>query len=60
MGFALIGPLDVLGEGGGGGELPYVYHGRRTNEGRDKKLNTTFSGPSITNPCSSICLLEYL
>ena len=37
MCFALIGPLDVLGEGeGGGDELPYVDHGRRTDEGRDK------------------------
>ena len=41
MCFALIGQLDVLGEGEGegegGDELPYVDHGRRTDEGRDKK-----------------------
>ena len=39
MCFALIGQLDVLGEGeGGGDELPYVDHGRRIDEGRDKKV----------------------
>ena len=40
MCFALIGQLDVLGEGEGegGDELPYVDHGRRTDEGRDKNL----------------------
>ena len=38
MCFALIGPLDVLGgDGEGGEELPSVDHGRRTDEGRDKK-----------------------
>ena len=39
MCFALIGPLDVLGEGGEGEEeLPSVDHGRRTDEGRDKNI----------------------
>ena len=49
MCFALIGPLDVLGDDGGyggdgddgddGDELPYVDHGRRTDEGRDKNCS---------------------
>ena len=39
MCFALIGPLDVLGGGEEEDELPYVDHGRRTDEGRDKKID---------------------
>ena len=49
MCFALIAPLDVLGEGGEGEEeLSSVDHGRRTDEGRDKKDTLLYTAePSV-------------
>ena len=36
------------GEGGGGGKLPSVDHGRRTDEGRDKNRISPGLGLVIT------------
>ena len=37
------------GEGEGGGKLPSVDHGRRTDEGRDKKTSTKDLRVQITD-----------
>ena len=37
------------GEGEGGGKLPSVDHGRRTDEGRDKKISTKDLRVQITD-----------
>ena len=58
MCFALIGPLDVLGGGEGGeDELPYVDHGRRTDEGRDKNVCYLWLSYEFGSDFHMFCLL---